>query len=108
MYLHSVCILSSAGKVSTGTRAAQKRRPLCRCLRSGPAEIVCYGYFSRLARKLPHGQQTGPGCKSWIEGATLGLVPALNGSKSLGECSPGILIQHFVRHRGQTQVWTRL
>lgn len=27
---------------------------------------------------------------------TLGLFPALNGSKSLGECSPGILIQHFV------------
>lgn len=69
MYLHSVCILSSAGKASTGTRAAQKRRPLCRCSRSAPAEIVCYGYFSRLARKLPHGQQTRPGCKSWIEGA---------------------------------------
>lgn len=50
----------------------------------------------------------GQAAKAGLKVQTLGLVPALNGSKSLGECSPVILIQHFVRHRGQTQVWTRL
>lgn len=39
---------------------------------------------------------------------TLGLIPALNVSKSLGKFRAGILIQHFARQRGQIQVWTRL
>lgn len=46
--------------------------------------------------------------KAGLKVQTLGLVPALTGSRSLGECSPGILIQHFPRHRGQTQIWTHL
>lgn len=48
----------------------------------------------------------GQAAKAGLKVQILGSVPALNGSKSLGECRPGILIQHFVRHRGQTQLWT--
>lgn len=48
----------------------------------------------------------GQAAKVVMEVRTLGLIPALSVSKSLGEFRPGILIQHFLRQGRQIQVWT--
>lgn len=48
----------------------------------------------------------GQAAKVVLKVQTLGPLPALSVSKSLGKFRPGILIQHFVRQRGQ--VWTHL
>lgn len=48
----------------------------------------------------------GQAAKVVLKLQSLGLIPALNVSKSLGEFRAGILIQHFARQRGQIEVWT--
>lgn len=50
----------------------------------------------------------GQAAKVVLRVQTLGLIPALNVSRSLGKFRPGILIQHFVRHRGQIHIRTHL
>lgn len=42
----------------------------------------------------------GQAAKVVLKVQTVGLIPALNVSKSLGKFRPGILTQHFVRQRG--------
>lgn len=48
----------------------------------------------------------GQAAKDVFKVQTSGLIPALNVSKSLGRFRAGILIQHFLRQRGQISVWT--
>lgn len=50
----------------------------------------------------------GQAAKDVFKVQTLGLLPALNVSQSLGKFKSGILIQHFIKQRGQIQVWTHL
>lgn len=53
-------------------------------------------------------KRRGQAAKVVLKVQTLGLIPALNVSKSLGKFRPGILIQHFVRQRGQIHAWPHL
>lgn len=109
MYLHSVYILSLTRKVSTGTKAGQKRLPLLLMftLSASWDSLLCL--FLQASQEIASWRTEGARlqkmylrCKLWV------LFQRWMSPKVWASLNLGSLIQHFIRQRGQIQVWTHL